>query len=90
MSRTLTKTCDHRLAIRIPPTAETRRWIIDLAQFPESHALAFSWANLIRANDHNHLAMNRAVREVADAEVDGNRLHLGMLNRVEAAVPCYA
>ncbi len=48
------------------------------------------WANVIRANDHNHLAMNRAVREVADAYVDGHRLHEGMLNRVEAAVRCYA
>ena len=34
--------------------------------------------------------MNRAVREAAGAYLDGNRLSEGMLNRVEAAVRCYA
>jgi NAD-reducing hydrogenase large subunit len=46
-------------------------------------------ANFIVATGHNNLAMNRAVREVADAFVDGNRLEEGMLNRVEAAIRCY-
>lgn len=48
------------------------------------------WANLIRANDHNNLAMNRAVREAAIACIDGNAVQEGMLNRVEGAVRCYA
>jgi NAD-reducing hydrogenase large subunit len=55
----------------------------------DDHGLV-TWANLIRPNDHNNLAMNRAVREAAAAYVDGNRLQQGMLNRVEAAVRCYA
>jgi NAD-reducing hydrogenase large subunit len=48
------------------------------------------WANLIRPNDHNNLAMNRAVREATAAYVDGSHPREGMLNRVEAAVRCYA
>jgi NAD-reducing hydrogenase large subunit len=55
----------------------------------DDHGLVV-WANLIRPNDHNNLAMNRAVREAEGAYLDGNQLSEGMLNRVEAAVRCYA
>jgi NAD-reducing hydrogenase large subunit len=50
------------------------------------------WANLIIATGHNNLAMNKAVKQVAQHFVDGNNLREGMLNRVEAVVrtfdPC--
>lgn len=50
------------------------------------------WANLIIATGHNNLAMNKAVKQVAQHFVDGNHLREGMLNRVEAVVrtfdPC--
>ncbi len=50
------------------------------------------WANLIIATGHNNLAMNRAVKQVAQHFVDGKHLKEGMLNRVEAVVrtfdPC--
>jgi len=51
-----------------------------------------TWANLIIATGHNNLAMNRGVKQVAQAFVDGNNLTEGMLNRVEAVIrsfdPC--
>ncbi len=51
-----------------------------------------TWANLIIATGHNNLAMNKGVKQVAQAFVDGNNLHEGMLNRVEAVIrtfdPC--
>jgi len=48
-----------------------------------------TWVNLIIATGHNNLAMNQAIRQVAEAYVDGNRLQEGMLNRVEAVIRCY-
>lgn len=45
--------------------------------------------NLIVATGHNNLAMNRAVKAVAEKYVKANRLQEGMLNRVEAAIRCY-
>ena len=48
-----------------------------------------TWVNLIIATGHNNLAMNQAIREVAEAYVDGNDLKEGMLNRVEAVIRCY-
>lgn len=47
------------------------------------------WANLIIATGHNNLAMNRAVKQVAQRFVDGNALQEGMLNRVEAVIRCF-
>jgi NAD-reducing hydrogenase large subunit len=51
-----------------------------------------TWANLIIATGHNNLAMNRGVKQVAQAFVDANKLTEGMLNRVEAIIrtfdPC--
>jgi NAD-reducing hydrogenase large subunit len=48
-----------------------------------------TWVNLIIATGHNNLAMNQAIRQVADAYVDGNNLREGMLNRVEAVIRCF-
>ncbi len=48
-----------------------------------------TWVNLIIATGHNNLAMNQAIRQVADAYVDGNALQEGMLNRVEAVIRCF-
>ncbi|MCF7983241.1 MAG: Ni/Fe hydrogenase subunit alpha [Thiohalocapsa sp.] len=47
------------------------------------------WVDLIIATGHNNLAMNRSIKEVADAYVEGNNLQEGMLNRVEAVIRCY-
>ena len=46
-------------------------------------------ANLIVATGHNNLAMNQAVRAIADKYVKARQLKEGMLNRVEAAIRCY-
>ncbi len=45
--------------------------------------------NLIVATGHNNLAMNRAVKAVAEKYVKSHQLQEGMLNRVEAAIRCY-
>jgi NAD-reducing hydrogenase large subunit len=45
--------------------------------------------NLIVATGHNNLAMNRAVKAVAEKYVRASELKEGMLNRVEAAIRCY-
>jgi NAD-reducing hydrogenase large subunit len=45
--------------------------------------------NLIVATGHNNLAMNRAVKAVAEKYVKSHHLQEGMLNRVEAAIRCY-
>ena len=45
--------------------------------------------NLIVATGHNNLAMNRAVKAVAEKYVKAKELQEGMLNRVEAAIRCY-
>ena len=48
-----------------------------------------SWVDLIIATGHNNLAMNRSIKQVADAYVDGTDVKEGMLNRVEAVIRCY-
>jgi NAD-reducing hydrogenase large subunit len=45
--------------------------------------------NLVVATGHNNLAMNQAVKAIAQQYVDGSNLKEGMLNRVEAAIRCY-
>jgi len=45
--------------------------------------------NLIVATGNNNLAMNRAVKAVAQKYVHAHELQEGMLNRVEAAIRCY-
>jgi len=45
--------------------------------------------NLIVATGNNNLAMNRAVKAVAEKYVKSHELREGMLNRVEAAIRCY-
>ncbi|KAA6182975.1 Ni/Fe hydrogenase subunit alpha [Thiohalocapsa marina] len=54
----------------------------------DEHGL-ITWVDLIIATGHNNLAMNRSIRQVADAYVDGNDIKEGMLNRVEAVIRCY-
>jgi len=48
-----------------------------------------NWVDLIIATGHNNLAMNRSIKQVADAYVDGTDVKEGMLNRVEAVIRCY-
>lgn len=48
-----------------------------------------TWVNLVIATGHNNLAMNAAIRQVAETYVDGNHLQEGMLNRVEAVIRCF-
>jgi NAD-reducing hydrogenase large subunit len=45
--------------------------------------------NLVVATGHNNLAMNRAVKAIAEKYVKSQHLQEGMLNRVEAAIRCY-
>jgi NAD-reducing hydrogenase large subunit len=51
-----------------------------------------TWGNMIISTNHNSLAMNRGVAQVARRYVDSERLTEGMLNRVEAVIrtfdPC--
>ena len=48
-----------------------------------------SWANLLVATGQNALAMNRAVRQIADRFLSGARITEGLLNRVEAGVRAF-
>ncbi|MBK1694913.1 Ni/Fe hydrogenase subunit alpha [Chromatium weissei] len=48
-----------------------------------------TWVNLIIATGHNNLAMNQAIKQVAETYVNGNQLQEGMLNRVEAVIRCF-
>lgn len=54
----------------------------------DEHGLV-TWANLMIATGHNHLAMNRGVLQVARHFVDGERIADGALNRVEALIRTY-
>jgi len=46
-------------------------------------------ANLIVATTHNNTAMNTAVREVAEHDLDGKDLTEGLLNHIEVAIRAY-
>jgi NAD-reducing hydrogenase large subunit len=48
-----------------------------------------TWANLIIATGHNHLAINRGILQVAREFVRGDIIHEGALNRVEAVVRAF-
>jgi NAD-reducing hydrogenase large subunit len=48
-----------------------------------------TWANLIIATGHNHLAMNRGILQVAQRFVTGDTVTEGALNRVEAVVRAF-
>lgn len=48
-----------------------------------------TWANLIIATEHNNIAYNKAVTQVAKKYVKGKHLHEGMLNRVEAVIRAF-
>lgn len=45
--------------------------------------------NMIIATGHNNLAMNRTVKQIAQAFVKGQNIQEGMLNRVEAGIRAY-
>jgi len=47
------------------------------------------WANLIVATEHNNLAFNKAVTQVAKKYVKASQLQEGMLNRVEAVIRAF-
>jgi NAD-reducing hydrogenase large subunit len=47
------------------------------------------WANMIIATEHNNIAYNRAVTQVAKKYVKGKHLKEGMLNRVEAVIRAF-
>jgi NAD-reducing hydrogenase large subunit len=48
-----------------------------------------TWANLIIATGHNHLAINRGILQVARQFVRGDAIDQGALNRVEAVVRAF-
>ena len=48
-----------------------------------------TWVNMIIATEHNNLAYNRAVTQVAKRYVKRKRLSEGMLNRVEAVIRAF-
>jgi len=48
-----------------------------------------TWVNMIIATEHNNIAYNRAVTQVAKKYVNGNRLSEGLLNRVEAVIRAF-
>ncbi len=45
--------------------------------------------NMLIATAQNNLAMNRTVRQLAMAFLDGQKLTEGILNRIEAGIRCY-
>jgi NAD-reducing hydrogenase large subunit len=47
------------------------------------------WANMIIATEHNNLAYNQAVTQVAKKYVKAKRLNEGMLNRIEAVIRAF-
>ena len=48
-----------------------------------------TWANMIIATEHNNIAYNKAITQVAKKYVKGKHLHEGMLNRVEAVIRAF-
>jgi NAD-reducing hydrogenase large subunit len=47
------------------------------------------WCNMIIATEHNNLAYNKAVTQVAKKYVNSKQLEEGMLNRVEAVIRAF-
>ena len=45
--------------------------------------------NMVIATGHNNLAMNKTIREIADAYIDGPDVPEGTLNRLEAGIRAY-
>jgi len=48
-----------------------------------------TWANFVVATGQNGLAMNRAVRQIAERFLSGVRITEGLLNRVEAGIRAF-
>lgn len=47
------------------------------------------WVNMIIATEHNNIAYNKAVTQVAKKYVNGKKLSEGLLNRVEAVIRAF-
>jgi NAD-reducing hydrogenase large subunit len=47
------------------------------------------WANMIIATEHNNLAYNKAITQVAKKYVKAKQLQEGILNRVEAVIRAF-
>ncbi|MBS7607527.1 Ni/Fe hydrogenase subunit alpha, partial [Candidatus Bathyarchaeota archaeon] len=54
----------------------------------DRHGLV-EWANLIIATEHNNLAYNMAITQVAKKYISGGKLSEGLLNRVEAVIRAF-
>jgi len=48
-----------------------------------------TWANMIIATEHNNIAYNKAVTQVAKKYINGRKLSEGLLNRVEAVIRAF-
>jgi len=48
-----------------------------------------TWANMIIATEHNNIAYNKAITQVAKKYVKAKQLNEGMLNRVEAVIRAF-
>ncbi len=48
-----------------------------------------TWVNMIIATEHNNVAYNKAITQVAKKYVKAQRLQEGMLNRVEAVIRAF-
>jgi len=48
-----------------------------------------TWVNMIIATEHNNIAYNKAVTQVAKRYVNGRKLSEGLLNRVEAVIRAF-
>jgi NAD-reducing hydrogenase large subunit len=48
-----------------------------------------TWANMTIATEHNNIAYNKAVTQVAQRYVKARKLEEGMLNRVEAVIRAF-
>ena len=48
-----------------------------------------TWVNMIIATEHNNIAYNKAVTQVAKKYVKARKLQEGMLNRVEAVIRAF-
>jgi NAD-reducing hydrogenase large subunit len=48
-----------------------------------------TWANMTIATEHNNIAYNKAVTQVAQRYVQARKLEEGMLNRVEAVIRAF-
>ena len=48
-----------------------------------------TWVNMVITTEHNNIAYNKAVTQVAKRYINGKRLSEGLLNRVEAVIRAF-